>query len=427
MSAETAAERFRKIKDLLQQALELAPEKRAGFIAQRCGDDAGMRDEALALLEACDDARDFLETPPTLDDDGGVAPIRAVLNAGVWVGPYQLEECLGEGGMGVVYRALDPRLGRSVALKFLSAAVAHDDAACARLYREARATSALTHPNIRPIYDICDYAGHTFMVMEYLEGQALSQATRSKVSIHDLLSTAIQICDALDFAHSRGILHRDIKPANVFRVNRGDHIKLLDFGIAKVLEGRGSSNDSLIAVSQTNSAIIVGTAAYMSPEQARGERLDRRTDLFSLGTLLYELATEKNPFHGATTALVYDAILNTTPAPVSHLRPDLPAALDRIVARLLEKDREKRYQSAAAAASDLRMLKRELDSREYAAMKGDPVKETPWRGRWLAAVAAILLLIAIAACAAWWVAGNTLIRGDTSQTGMRETALGKAQ
>jgi serine/threonine protein kinase/Tol biopolymer transport system component len=295
---------------------------------------------------------------------------------------YRVIEPVGSGGMGQVYRAEDIRLGRFVALKFLSGDMAHDPAALERFQREARAVSALNHPGICTLFDVGESNGRPFLVMELLEGQTL----RERISGHPmalaaLLDFAIQISDALDAAHSRGIIHRDIKPANIFITPRGQ-AKILDFGLAKhapkprAFGSPGDATESLDAARVINEAMLtspgsaIGTVAYMSPEQARGEELDARTDIFSLGSVLYEMTTGRPPFTGSTTAVIFDAILNRAPAPPSSLNPETPPRLEEILGKALEKDRELRYQTAAELRADLKRLRRDTESARVAPAAG---------------------------------------------------------
>ncbi|HKU25416.1 MAG TPA: protein kinase [Candidatus Sulfotelmatobacter sp.] len=375
-------DRWHRVGELYHSALKLTEDRRAAFLRDQCQDDEELRQEVQSLLSCESAASEFIESPAldvaakliAKDKGSEQSSVRAAVDNAP--PRFRILEKLGGGGMGVVYKAEDTKLRRSVALKFLPPEFSRDPRALERFQREAYATSALNHPNICTVYDVDEYQGQPFIAMELLEGQTLeSRIAAQPVATPELLNLAIQICDALEAAHAKGIIHRDIKPSNIFLTARGQ-AKILDFGLAKLQDSETQRQERSPAsqprreqewnpsLTLTRTGAAIGTAGYMSPEQIRRENLDVRTDLFSFGLVLYEMATGRRAFEGDTGSALHNVILTQMPVPARRLNPRLPAKLGQMISKALEKDREARYQSASKIRAELDELRDESAPRD---------------------------------------------------------------
>jgi serine/threonine protein kinase len=355
------SERWRRLEQLYHSASRIPSDQRAAFLEEQCQGDDALRQELTSLLSYESSAAEFIEVPAfdvaarLMAQENTIRQTASQLEIGPPSPRFRILGKLGSGGMGVVCKAEDTKLRRAVALKFLPSDLARDPQALERFQREAYAASALNHPNICTVYDVDEFEGRPFIAMELLEGQTLERRiAATPVPAGELLDLSIQIADALDAAHASGIIHRDIKPSNIFVTSRGQ-AKVLDFGLAKKIERSGpgqvtgdqQDTSNVSGDNLTSPGIAIGTVAYMSPEQARGDDLDARTDLFSFGAVLYEMSTGKPPFSGGSSVVIFEAILNRTPPSPTILNAALPTRLVEIIGKVLEKDRDLRYQVAS--------------------------------------------------------------------------------
>ncbi|HEX8138675.1 MAG TPA: serine/threonine-protein kinase [Pyrinomonadaceae bacterium] len=359
--------RWRELEEVLQKALDRAPEERAAFLDEACVDDAELKREARELVHAYEEAGDFMEEPAIITDARVIACDAPDAHVGRSLGPYRILERLGAGGMGEVYLAEDMRLSRLVALKLLPRYFVSDDERLRRFQREARAASALNHPNIITIHEVGEFEATRFIATEFIDGETIrALIERGDLSLADVLDVGIQTAHALSAAHAAGIVHRDIKPENIMRRKDGI-VKILDFGIAKLMEpfAAGASDEGeapTLIKARTEAGAVLGTVAYMSPEQARALEVDERTDIWSLGVLLYEMTTSRAPFTGETRLDTLVHILEREPPPLFHAADAQPSLqhLQRIISRALRKERNERYQTARSMAADLELARQAL-------------------------------------------------------------------
>jgi serine/threonine protein kinase/pimeloyl-ACP methyl ester carboxylesterase len=404
------AERWQKVEDLYRSALNRQPDQRAVFLDEACGQDAEMRREVESLLAYQPKAQAFLETPvmkiaAAMTGDQGGSLVDSVL------GSYRVVALLGRGGMGEVYRARDTRLSRDVALKVLPPALAEDQDRLARFRREAKLLASLNHPHIAAIYGLEEADHHCALVLELVEGTTLAERlARGALPLDRGLATGRQIAEALEAAHTHNIIHRDLKPANI-KITPDGVVKVLDFGLAKTVDpaaaGSSATDDSPTSVSVTGEGVICGTAAYMSPEQARGQRLDRRTDIWAFGCVLYEMLTGRSAFAGKTLSDTIAKVLECEPTSIRQLRRDVPTDVERLVKRCLEKDADARYSSATELLSEIEKCEKRLASRANAVITA--------LNRPAVAISIIAILIAAAIAMWFWIKRTELVRWARSE------------
>src|ERR1043165_2871869 len=356
-------ERWQQVKEIFHSAINYRPEERSSFVSRACSGDDELRNEVESLIASHEESGSFIDKPAFEAAASLLSREKIELNSGQMIASYAVVSLISRGGMGEVYLAEDKRLGRKVALKLLPVSFTTDDDRLRRFEQEARAASALNHPNIITIYEITKAAGSHVIATEFVEGETLrSRLNHSALSLAETLNIAMQVADALSAAHKAGIIHRDIKPENIMLRPDG-YVKVLDFGLAKLSEQATPAVAAEAPTIQvrTGSGIVIGTAGYMSPEQARGLGVDHRSDIFSLGAVIYEMLARRKPFEGDTPSDTLAAILKTAPPPLSRIAQGVPAELVRIVNKSLRKDREERYQVVKDLWLDLKALKQELE------------------------------------------------------------------
>ena len=401
-------ERYKEVGQLYRAALEVEPERRAAFLAEACNDDEALRQEVESLLDYATRSGGLMDQPALEVAAKALAEDQPWSPVGQSLGHYRILSLLGKGGMGEVYCARDTKLDRTVALKILPAELAADQDRLRRFVREAKAASALNHPHVATIYEIGESDNAHFIAMEHVEGQTLAARIKGQpLAVNELVEIGGQIADALDEAHSKGITHRDIKPANVMLTARGQ-VKVLDFGLAKITPPAQPADSEISALTKTEPGVMMGTVAYMSPEQALGREVDARSDLFSLGVVLYEMATGQRPFRGATVTETIDHILHTEPEAITQINEQAPAALAQIVSKCLAKDRERRYQSARELLDDLCQLK----SGSFSAQRALPTDPNAPTLRTLAGKTAAMSVVK--GRARWLLAGALVVAVLTS-------------
>ena len=388
-------ERWQQVKQIVQSAIARPPSERDGFISQACANDPDLRSQVQSLISSYDEPDDLFQTVAVNLAAQTVYGDDATSLVGHCIGPYQVTARIGQGGMGEVYLAQDSRLGRKVALKLLIAQFTALGERVRRFEQEARSASSLNHPNIITVHDVGQTEGRHYLVTEYVEGETLRQrmesAPQQMIDVSEALDVAMQVATALAAAHEAGIVHRDIKPENIMLRPDG-LVKVLDFGLAKLTEANTPAfgpEASTVQLVNTESGLVMGTPRYMSPEQARGQRVDGRTDIFSLAVVLYEMIAGRAPFAGDSAAEVIAAILDREPVALSHKLPAVPGELERIISKALRKEREDRYQAIKDLLVDLKDLKRALEP--------SPISHRQYR---IAGVTVLVILL-IAALGVW--------------------------